>query len=521
MAVSQYGLGPVEAASGADARLLALVEQLTERLQQGVDIDLESLVRSNPQYANELRRFVPAIEALVGFGCDQPPPNATGETPECELPTRLLGDFRIVCEIGRGGMGVVYEARQLSLDRRVALKVLPFAGMLDPRQLQRFKNEAQAAAQLQHPHIVPVYAVGFERGVHYYAMQYIDGQTLADVIDDLRTATGRSRVEEHQSRHPAPRGEQGPRSSTGLIVGLSTSRATHGTEFHRTVARWGGQIARALQHAHERGIFHRDVKPGNLLLDERGDLWIADFGLAQMEAGARLTGTGDLPGTLRYMSPEQALGKRPLVDHRTDIYSLGATLYELLVLEPVFSGRDRQELLREIAFDEPWALRRRDPAIPADLETIVLKALEKQPADRYVSADELADDLQRFVDDQPIEARRPNLRERSGRWLRRHKPLAASGLALLLLSVVVLAASTIWIARERDLARTAAANERAAARVAQEERERAERNVSLAMQALDAVYLRVAGDRFPRDPVRAKEDRGLLAEALTFFAAFA
>jgi serine/threonine protein kinase len=179
--------------------------------------------------------------------------------------------------------------------------------------------------------------------------------------------------------------------------------------YFRRVAELGIQAARALDHAHALGIVHRDVKPANLLVDGSGKLWVTDFGLAHIQSDARLTMTGDLVGTLRYMSPEQALAKRIVVDHRTDVYSLGATLYELLTLEPAFSGSDRQELLRQIAFEEPKAPRRINKAIPAELETIVQKAMEKNPADRYATAKELADDLRRFLVDEPIRARPANM----------------------------------------------------------------------------------------------------------------
>ena len=176
-------------------------------------------------------------------------------------------------------------------------------------------------------------------------------------------------------------------------------------EYFRTIARLGIQAAEALDHAHQNGILHRDIKPANLLVDDAGKLWITDFGLARIEADAGMTMTGDLLGTLRYMSPEQALAKRVVVDHRSDIYSLGVTLYELLTLQPAFAGDDRQELLRQIAFEEPQPPRQINAHIPQDLETIVLKAIEKNPADRYATAQELADDLQRFIANKPIKAR--------------------------------------------------------------------------------------------------------------------
>jgi WD40 repeat protein/serine/threonine protein kinase len=337
-------------------------------------------------------------------------------------------------------MGVVYEAEQLSLRRRVALKVLPFAATMDPRQLQRFKNEAQAAAQLHHTHIVPVHYVGSERGVYFYAMQFVEGQSLAAVIAGLRTATNPVVSPVDQPTVDPSAGQ--PIPPTGVdtargLDGLSTARSSKDAAWFRTVTRLGIEAAEALDHAHQRGVVHRDVKPANLLVDATGHLWVTDFGLAQMQSDARLTITGDLVGTLRYMSPEQALAKRVVIDHRTDVYSLGATLYELLTLEPAFTGTDRQELLRQIAFEEPRPPRRLNRTIPAELETIVLKALEKNPAERYATAQELADDLRRFQEHKPIRARRPTLTERLRKWAARQPAvvglLLVSGLAALAL----------------------------------------------------------------------------------------
>jgi serine/threonine protein kinase len=171
------------------------------------------------------------------------------------------------------------------------------------------------------------------------------------------------------------------------------------------------------------GVVHQDIKPANLMLDGCGKLWVTDFGLAHVQSEASLTATGDLVGTLRYISPEQALAKRVPINHRTDVYSLGATLYELLTLERAFDGRDRQELLRQVAFEEPRPPRRVSRAVPVELETIVLKAMEKNPAERYAMAQELADDLRHWLEDRPIQARRPSVAQRAGRWARRHKPV--------------------------------------------------------------------------------------------------
>jgi serine/threonine protein kinase len=427
-------------------------------------------------------------------------------------PGTLLHDFRIIREIGRGGMGIVYEAEDLSLGRRIALKVLPFALTLDPRQLQRFKNEARAAAQLHHSNIVPVHYVGCERGVHFYAMQFIEGQTLAEVIEALRQVRGEMRSAERDARSPGSAALRAPRSAlhdaegvagstSGPAEALATAYSTDSPGFFRAAAKLGVQAAEALEHAHAYGVVHRDIKPGNLLMDVGGHLWVADFGLAQFQSEGALTRTGDLLGTLRYMSPEQALAKRGLVDHRTDIYSLGVTLYELLTLEPPYDGRDREELLSQIAFEEPRAPRRWNAHIPADLETIVLKAMAKGVDERYTTAQELAEDLRRFLEHKPILARRPTLLERTAKWARRHKAVVATAACVLLLLAVGLAVCTALVVGEQwktqaEQGRTKAALEREQRRAkeadeqrarADEQRARAEKKFQQAREVLDVL----------------------------------
>ena len=214
------------------------------------------------------------------------------------------------------------------------------------------------------------------------------------------------------------------------------------------------QAAEALDYAHQLGVVHRDVKPGNLLLDGQGQLWVTDFGLAQVQTDAHLTATGDVVGTLRYMSPEQALARRGVIDHRADVYSLGATLYELLTLEPPFAGQDRQELLRQITDDDPVAPHHWNRAIPSELQTIVLKAMSKDPGERYPTAQELADDLHRFLQDEPIRARPPNLPQRVVKLLRRHRPLVLSlAVSLALLLVGSLVATLIYADKQEAAAR--------------------------------------------------------------------
>ncbi|MCH8047421.1 MAG: protein kinase [Planctomycetes bacterium] len=261
---------------------------------------------------------------------------------------------------------------------------------------------------------------------------------------------------------------------------------------------------------------HRDIKPANLLLDGEGKLWITDFGLARIEADAGMTMTGDVLGTLRYMSPEQALGRRAVVDHRSDVYSLGATLYELLTLRPALEGDDRQEMLRNIA-TEPLAPRRLNPAIPHDLDTIVLKSMSQEPAERYADAEQLAADLRRFLEDRPIHARRPTLAQRTKKWALRHRPLMWSLAGGLALAVVALAVSTVLVMRAHRDVEAAYDREKV-------ERQKAEDRLRLAIEATNQIYLKFTVDHHsffgsrngPAEPLSA-EDRQLLQKIVRFY----
>ena len=332
------------------------------------------------------------------------------------------------------------------MQRTVALKVLPFAALAGEKALKRFHNEVRAAALLDHPHIVSAFSVGEEQGIHYYAMQYVRGQSLAAVIADLR-----AEVVQRSNGGSDPPDDQAGARSTFRIAGHTTSSLGERNEHFRNLARLGIQAAEAIQHAHEQGVIHRDIKPANLLLDANGQLRVTDFGLANIESDANLTGTGELAGTLRYMSPEQALGRRDVLDQRTDVYSLGATLYELLTLQPVFVGDDRGQLLEQVCNVEPLAPRELDSGIPADLETILLKSLEKESIDRYSSAADLAEDLRRFSLGQTIRAKRPSAFDKISKWALRNRSVVATGFVMAILICVVLAASTIlvWQAKSK------------------------------------------------------------------------
>jgi serine/threonine protein kinase/Tfp pilus assembly protein PilF len=341
-------------------------------------------------------------------------------------PGPRVGDFRIVREIGRGGMGVVYEAVQLSLSRSVALKTLPPGLGLTAQSVSRFQREAKAAAKLHHTHIVPVYAVGEEQGCHFYAMELVDGRSLAAVLHDLKDGRNDPLLGPVSAARP---------DITSLSDAVSGSRS-----WFDTIARLVADVAEALHYAHGKGIVHRDVKPANLLLSRDGRLCVADFGLALVAQEPGMTLSGSLMGTPSYMAPEQVSG-RSRVDPRTDVYALGTVLYEMLTLRRPFEEAGREELLSAILSREPAPPRRVNSRVPLDLETICLKAIEKDPDRRYQSAHLLAEDLRAYLSHRPLAARRMGLGRRAAKWTRRH-PVATTATAA---SVLLLALGAVAV----------------------------------------------------------------------------
>ena len=489
-------------------QLVEVLERYLEGLEQGAAPDQEALLRAHPELADELRPYLDSLRLLHGATRDLRPPGASNgsavaATSPGAIGVRQIGDYRIVREIGRGGMGIVYEAHQKSLNRRVALKMLPFAAVLDQRQIARFRNEAQAAAQLHHPNIVPVFAVGQEQGVYYYAMQYIDGQSLEQAIAELRDAP-------HGGALRSTKAAGAVNGSTTTVhreqaAARTSQRSIRHGDFFRTVARLGKEAAEALQHAHEFGIVHRDVKPSNLLVDDQGKLWVTDFGLARMQTDNGVTLTGDVVGTLRYMSPEQAAGRPAPVDGRTDVYSLGVTLYELLTQTHAHPGEDRETLLRQIIGEEPIPPRRHNPAVPVDLETIVLAAMAKSRDERYVSAQAMADDLERFLAGKPTLARRPTLADRAAKWARRHRSMVALGMGAAMVLSIISAVGTAMLAREQ--AQTSAALVKA------------EQYFRQARGAVDHFGMQLA-DRLVEIPGTEPVRRDLLQSALAYYRQF-
>jgi serine/threonine protein kinase/WD40 repeat protein len=540
----------------------ALAEEFVARHRRGERPSVSEYADRYPELADDIRDLFPGLVVMEDV---RPQADATGPFrafPPGPAPDRL-GDYRLLQEVGRGGMGVVYEAEQVSLGRHVALKVLPAHGLLSPTFLERFRREAKAAARLHHTNIVPVYGVGEADGTHYYAMQFIQGQSLEQVLHDVRrlrqrpgdaagadgTATGLDGSAAQgllTGQFAAPSADPGSagvppasdrgaagtpalpgapptapwswkhagaggRSSAGLSAGGSEA------QYFRSVARAGLQAADALAYAHRQGVLHRDVKPSNVLLDLQGTVWITDFGLAKAEGSDELTQTGDIVGTVRFMAPERFDGRSL---PQGDVYGLGLTLYEMLTLRPAFSDSSRARLIEKVLHDPPLLPRRIDPHIPRDLETIVLKCLAKDPAGRYATAEALAEDLRRFLSDRPVRATRASLTERTWRWCRRNPTVASLTAAVAVLLVCIAAgslATAVWAVKANEDLK----NQHAATLAEQRRAERAEREArESGLNAYVAARDRARAARFSRrmgqryDTLRAVAEAAKVARQL-------
>ena len=329
-----------------------------------------------------------APNSLASETATIPPGSATAELVPIGTKVRYFGDYELLEEIARGGMGVVYKARQVSLNRVVALKMILAGQLAGDEDVQRFHAEAEAAANLDHPGIVPIYEIGAHEGRHYFSMGFVEGESLKDKITD------------------------GP---------LPAKEAAEHTK----------KVAEAIAFAHERGVIHRDLKPANVLLDRNGEAKVTDFGLAKkVEGDSDLTATGQILGTPSFMPPEQASGKLDEVAQRADVYSLGAVLYALVTARPPFQADNPLDTLMQVLDREPVSTRALNPNVPRDLETICLKCLQKEQHHRYSSAKELVGDLERFLNHEPILARRTSLANRFCHWYLRRSRLVAAGYAM-------------------------------------------------------------------------------------------
>ncbi len=432
--------GSGQAGTPAEDPLPRVLRELSAVIDSGRRIDTAEYLQRYPDLSPRLKEFF-KTQGVDGLSTDGPalPPGST------------LDDYRVIGEIGRGGMGYVYEAEQLSLKRHVALKVLPSGALRNQKAVDRFRREATAVARLSHPRIVAVHGFAQSGNSAYLSMELVAGLDLAAIVDRLRSARTHGRrfvlisgpdrdgdIAEWARGHRLIGTMPGdPHTEDGVVIDLRN--------YAHMAAAFGADAADALRHAHAHGIIHRDIKPSNLLLGADGRIKLSDFGLAKSVKDLSLTKTGDFVGSPAYVSPEQAASRRKKVDERSDIYSLGVTLYEFLTLHQPFAGKDVADVLRKIITTDPPPPSRLNPRIPRDLETIVVKAIEKDPAKRYQSAEEFGDDLRRFLNYEPITARPLGPLGRLARSVRRNRVAwraSVLGAAVMLAVALVLASTT-------------------------------------------------------------------------------
>lgn len=471
-----------------------VADLFADEIRSGQSPSIDAYLVKYPQpdvtAQEDLRKLLRSIEMIEGAkrerGDSRPASRAVST-----IRSDAIDDYTLVREIGRGGMGVVYEAVHQSLGRRVAIKVLSDSLLGDPKHLARFRIEARAAAKLRHPHIVPVFGVGHSDPHHYYVMDFIRGKSLRELLKQWNGSERRESTTRTVQSDRVPcfdisaniRDADSGDITAGQTVSSGTLTASEplrkfpqskspidSSEHSRWVARQGTAICSAIGYAHSQGVLHRDIKPANLLLDEDDQIWIADFGLAKLSEQQDVTKSGDMIGTPQYMPPEFIRGA---YDERSEIYAIGLTLYELLTLQPAIQGASVAETVHLAGQGVTTAPSKQNPALPEDLDTILVKALNLEPKSRYANAEELGEDLQRFLDGRPILARRTSRLERLTRWAKR-EPVIASLTAMSFTLLVALAAAMGW----GFLSTRSALNE------AKTERVNAERSEQQAQQAL-------------------------------------
>jgi serine/threonine protein kinase len=430
--------------------------------------------------------------------------------PRVSTPAPHISGFDMLEGLGEGGMGAVFQAYDRRYKRTVAIKIIHRRHQANPQIKLRFENEIFALKRLSHANIVRVHESGEKDEVLYYSMDYVDGLNLELLIRAAQQAVNQRRnTATAMTPHQAADSTLPPDPASAPLIRKGSSSGNHKsaegaieypsedfirfctqrsrTENHKAtkdIVQIGIDVANAMQHAHDAGVIHRDLKPNNLLLDKNGRIWVADFGLAQAQDATPLTMTGHVHGTLKYMSPEQLLGGQVSIDRCTDMYSLGATLYELLCLEPVREGNNSQEIRNKVAFGEPVSLRRRNPAIPRDLETIIHKAISHRPRDRYQTMQELSDDLRRFQRHEPILAKPAGPLKRLSLWVEREQKLAAALAASAALLLIVLGLLLVQVHGKLDETQTAR-NQEQQLRYAAERREKTAQAHRLALASLE------------------------------------
>ncbi|MEC9091174.1 MAG: protein kinase, partial [Planctomycetota bacterium] len=459
-----------------------LTDEFLSRLRSGERPSIQEFQRRHPGLESEIEEILCSAAMIEDLKRQSETVGRSAQNPFENVELERIGDYRIVRELGRGGMGIVFEAIHESLGRKVAIKVLPSRAFEGTQAFERFKKEAQAAAKLHHSNIVNVFGVGECDGFHYYVMEYVNGQTLDKLIARFKDSPQRELDASIRDTLP------------GEIPVLDET-------FERCL--WSAekisQIADALEYSHLNQILHRDIKPGNILVDHAAKPWITDFGLVKELSDQGITKTGEIFGTPQYMAPESFEGS---YDQRSEVYCLGLTLYELLALKPAFFDASPTELFKMIATGSPKCLRQIDPQIPRDLETIVDKAIDRDPTRRYQTAGEFRDDLERFKSDLPVRARRVLPTERAVRWAKRN-PLAASltALSVVLLLVVAAVSGFAFVITNQALADLEIKHNA----LTQQQKEttkavlRAEANVTLSMKAFDQLFKKIMTKGVGRD----------------------
>ncbi|MEZ6095869.1 MAG: serine/threonine-protein kinase [Pirellulaceae bacterium] len=531
-----------------DSQFNAVADQFVNELREGLNPQVSDFIKAHPELAERIGRLFPVLQLMEKSDGDERKRESDLLAKEMEQlkdvpPLRQLGDYRIIREIGRGGMGVVYEAEQESLGRHVALKVLPDSIQFDARRRQRFQQEARAAAMLHHTNIIPVFGIGHADQLSYFVMQYIDGQPLDSVLREISDLSGGNWEQwtihtdnVHGNLSTVASGlmsnhddnKEGRNSSSTKASASdneskdrsATRSASHSLShdrlsgYWRNVARIGQQVASALSHAHSHGVVHRDIKPSNLLMDSTGAVWVTDFGLAKFLESPDLTRTGEFVGTLRYMSPEHLQAK---TDERSDIFCLGLTLHELSTMKPFFDASDRNELLRQVGTGVGKAVRSVNRNVPKDLATIIGKCLAVEPTQRYGSAEALELDLKRFLAGEPILARNTPVVERIFKWCQR-RPAIATLLAALVLSINIGFAAVSW-----QWQKTAAALKLAEDNLikANEQAAVARTHFEQAREAVNQFFTIVGRQRLLREPGLQPLRKELLEQALDYHKKFA
>lgn len=522
----------------------SIADQFAEDIRAGKEPEVSHYADQYPQHATTIRRLFPVLEMMERRGEPVADVSESGllaaemESLNAMPARRHFGDFELLREVGRGGMGIVFEAQQESLERRVALKLLPSSAQFDQRRKQRFLQEAQTSGKLHHTNIVPVFGIGEHDETSFMVMQFIQGQSLDTVIDELsRIRSGKTAIRnqttdgaqlrqstvvdwlkdsESSPMSASSNSASGAASSTADSVSASRQLDIDTKQSHsywKHIAQIGYQVADALSHAHSHNVLHRDIKPSNLLIDDDRRVWVTDFGLAKFFESPELTKTGEIVGTLRYMSPEQIAGK---ADHRSDIFALGLTLYELAALRPAYNSSDHGGLMKQVVEGHVKSVRSIEPNIPIDLATIINKCVAQLPQDRYASAELVAQDLERFCQGEPVSVRPIGGLRRAWKWCLR-RPVVSSLIAALLVSIVVGFSGIAW---QWQATRKALAESESNLKEARIQTAAAEEHFQQAREAVNSFFTVISEQRLLREPGFQKLRHELLTEAADYHKEF-